>query len=159
MISGHKVLEVLPVFPALLPCQGGDCLQPSPRGRTAGTTPLQGTSSAILCSSNLHGDFKWRETLHIPTETAVVAQLLGVGEWILLLASMCLAVAGWCVIGRLQDCCVLQVTPAEFGCLKEKGNLCQKILYINRLQLGLVVTYWCIGMLLIHLKLFIYGAS
>lgn len=66
---------------------------------------------------------------------------------------MCLAVVGWCVMEGVQDCCVLEVTPADFGYLKEKGNLCQKILYINGLHLGLVVTYWCIDMLLIHLKL------
>lgn len=72
---------------------------------------------------------------------------------------MCLAGVGWGVMEGFQDFCVLEVTSAEFGCLKEKGSLCQNILYINGLHLGLVITYWCIGILLIHLKLFGFGAG
>lgn len=158
MISGHEVLEVLPVCPALLPCQGGDCLQPSPRGVVAGQLgpphcrehPQQFHALAActeISNGGEHCTFPQKQQQSLSSRVWVSESFTGI------------RVLGWCVMEVLQDCCVLEMTPVEFGYLKEKGNLCQKILCINGSPLGLVVTYWCIAILLIHLKLFIFGAS
>lgn len=46
----------------------------------------------------------WRGTLHSPTKTAVVAQLLDVGEWILLLVCLYLTVCGGRAYGLTLLC-------------------------------------------------------